>query len=88
MNKAIDIRVETSNKLIAIEIAMNPDHEKTNIEKDIEAGCSRVFVGCNDKSVLNFVKKIIESFPDEIKEKVTICPVQKIVDEVKKYLHS
>ena len=87
MNKCIDILVETKTEKIAVEIAMTPDHEKDNIEKDVEAGCSKIFIGCKDKSVLGIVKKIAESFSDEIRAKITVCLVQKVISEVENYLN-
>jgi hypothetical protein len=86
MNKAIDILVETSNKLIAIEIAMNPEHEKINIRKDIEVGCTHIIIGCKDSKILNHVTKRIESLSDDMKIKVTLCLVHTVTEKFKEYL--
>jgi hypothetical protein len=85
-DKFIDILAETENEKIAVEIEMAHVHAKENVMRDIEAGCSKVFVGCKDKLILNKVSEIAESFSDSIKEKVVICIVYKIIEELKKYL--
>jgi len=86
LDKFIDVLVETENEKIAIEIEMTPNHALVNIEKDLSAGCSKVFVGCKDKSVLENINRIVESFPDEMKVAIVVCLVQKIVSEVKKHV--
>jgi len=88
MDKSVDILIGTEQEKFAIEIAMSSEHEKINVEKDIAAGCSRIFIGCKDKTILNEVTKIISGYPEEIKVKLMSCLVQKIFEEVKNCLHS
>ena len=85
-NKYVDILIETMSKKFAVEVAMTSGHEKANIEKDLEAGCAIVFVGCKDKSVLSAVEKITESLPVDARRRIVICLIQKVVDNIKEYL--
>jgi len=87
MDKCIDILVESkNNEKLAIEIAMTSDHEKVNIEKDIEAGAAKVFVACRDKSVLENVIKDIEELSENTRSKVKLCLVHQLVGEVEAFL--
>jgi hypothetical protein len=85
-NKSVDILVNASDEKIAIEITMTPDHEKINIEKDIEAGANKIFVACCDKSVLAKVTTLVEALTPGIRNKVVVCLVQKVVSEVQSYV--
>lgn len=85
-NKYVDILVETMDEKVAIEVAMTPDHEKVNMEKDLGAGCNMVFVGCGNKSVLTAVERIAKSFSDNVKNRLTVCRIQKLIGNVENYL--
>jgi DNA-binding MarR family transcriptional regulator len=85
--KCIDVLVETKELgMIAIEIAMTSDHEKVNIEKDIEAGAAKVFVACRDKSVLENVAKVLKELSEDTRSKVSLCLVHQLVGEVEAFL--
>ena len=88
MDKFIDILIEAENEKIGIEIAMNPDHEKINVEKDVAAGCSKVIIGCKDKLTLETVLKMVVDFTDDIKDRIATCLVQKVVEEIGKHLQT
>jgi hypothetical protein len=40
--KPVDILVARADSLIAVEIALTPDNEESNMAKDLEVGCARV----------------------------------------------
>lgn len=88
MDKFIDVLIETKTERIAIEIAMNPEHEKINAIKDIASGCAKVIIGCNVKSTLEAVSAMILDSNDMQKEKIVICRIQEIVVRLKEYLQT
>jgi hypothetical protein len=85
-DKAIDILIDANDEHIAVEVAMTPDHEKTNIEKNLHAGINKIFVACCDKSVLAKVTALVEALTPDIRNKVVVCLVQKVVSEVQSYV--
>lgn len=85
-NKYVDVLVETPDKKVGIEVAMTADHEKVNIEKDLDGSCDLVLVGCKNESVLSAVADIVEvSFADH-QQRLTVCLVQKLVANAEKHL--
>lgn len=83
--KTIDILIALNDeRIIAIEIALTSVHEKDNILKDIENGCSQVIVACKDKNVLKQVAEILASMDEQIKEKTRLCLVQNVTQEFEK----
>ncbi len=65
--KFMDILLQTERGLIAVEVAMTPDHEKANLEKDLlKGGVDFVIVGCKNHGVLDKVSRIINGLPEEI----------------------
>jgi len=78
--KFIDIMIEFQNKLIGLEVALTPVHEKTNIEKDfLQAGCDCVIIGCKDDNVLEEVKKIAQDQNEKERSKVTLCLLHELL---------
>ncbi len=88
MDKSVDILIETEQGKFAIEIAMSSEHEKINVEKDMAAGCSRIFIGCKDKSTLETVSKMTMALSDDIRDKIVTCLVQKVIEEIRKCLQN
>jgi len=78
--KFIDIMIESQNKLIGLEVALTPVHEKTNLEKDFtQCGCDYVIVGCKNDKVLKEVEKMIQALSDEEKNKVSLCLLHELL---------
>ncbi|MBT4483953.1 MAG: hypothetical protein HOC71_09790 [Candidatus Latescibacteria bacterium] len=72
--KFIDVGIERNEKLIAIEVAMTPVHEKENIEKDITlAKADYVIVACINKKVQEKVKEIVSQMPENFQNKSEVC---------------
>jgi hypothetical protein len=57
-SKFVDIAVETEKGVVAIEIAITSEHEKINVEKDLEAGCKKIIIACTNKAVLEQVSSL------------------------------
>ena len=65
--KSMDVLLQTEKQLIAVEVAMAPDHEKANLEKDLLKGrVDFVIIGCKNRPVLDKVNRIINGLPEEI----------------------
>jgi hypothetical protein len=79
-NKFIDVGVETEQGIIAIEIAITSEHEKENISKDIEAGCSFVVVACKNEKVEEEVKNIIKQLDMETQAKTKVLLLSKVLN--------
>ena len=78
--KFVDIAIERQDgNIVAIEVAVSAVNEKTNLEKDIKAGCSLVVIACKSKDVFDKVKEIIENTDIIMKEKVKLELVQDIL---------
>lgn len=78
--KCVDVLLQTEDRLIAVEVAMTPDHEKANLEKDLlKAGVDFVIVGCKDRLVLDKVGRIISALPEEIAHRAKACLLSEIL---------
>lgn len=65
--KSMDVLLQTQEGLIAVEVAMTPNHEKANLEKDLLiGGVDFVIVACKNGIVLNKVTHIINGLPQEL----------------------
>lgn len=65
--KSMDVLLQTERHLIAVEVAMTPDHEKVNIEKDLlKGGVDLVIIGCKNRPALDKVSRIINGLPEEV----------------------
>ena len=87
-DKAIDILVVLNKERVAVEVAMSAVNEMNNIKKDIDKGCSIVFIACRDKNVLSDVSKLTKSLDDEMRNKVRLGLAQKLTDDVKEYIYN
>jgi hypothetical protein len=87
-NKSVDILVETDNERIAVEIEMTPVNACSNIEKDLNNDATFVFTACRDRDVLKQVKEALNSFTNQIRKKVHLCLVQKLVPEFDRIMTS
>lgn len=80
-DKFMDVAIETSERLLAIEVAMTAKNEKENIEKDLtQARADYVIVACKDAKTLEKVNGIISRMPPKFKTKsqaVTISDLLK-----------
>jgi len=79
MNKFIDLTIETQGKLIAIEVALTSVNELINIEKDLEAGCDYIIIGCKDNKVLEEIKQIHDNLDESKRSRVGICLLHKLL---------
>jgi len=78
--KFIDIMIEFQNKIIGLEVALTPVHEKTNLEKDFgQCACDYVIVACKDDKVLKEVKKIAQDLNEEKRSKVGVCLLHELL---------
>jgi DNA-binding MarR family transcriptional regulator len=55
--KAVDLGLAKDNHRIAVEIAMNPLNELSNIEKDFKAGWDEIWILCRDAKVRDHVQE-------------------------------
>ena len=55
--KNVDLGLTKGNKSIAVEIAMSPTGEISNIEKDLAAGWTEVWTLCNSESIHKAIEK-------------------------------
>ncbi|MFH0795990.1 MAG: hypothetical protein V2A65_02920 [Candidatus Omnitrophota bacterium] len=70
--KFLDLGIETDKGIIAISIAMCPDHEIINVDKDLAAGCIGVIIACKDKTVMEKLNNLKS-------EKIHICLVHELL---------
>jgi hypothetical protein len=71
--KNADVGVRTEAGIEAVEVAISPEHETENIEKDLEAGFIKVKVVCKDKKVRSSIEKAVNKrFSEEIRQKTSI----------------
>ena len=87
-DKAVDVLLVLDNEKMGVEVAMSAVNEMNNIKKDIEHGCSCVFVACKNKDVLADVSRLTKSLESNIKGRVRLCLVQKVTDNVKEYIYN
>jgi hypothetical protein len=65
--KCMDVLLQSEDRLIAVEVAMSPDHEKANLEADVlKSGVQFVIVGCKNRAILDKVTRIINGLPEQI----------------------
>jgi hypothetical protein len=80
--KSVDILIALNDeRIIAVEIALTSGHEKDNILKDIENGCSQVIIACKDKKIMKQVREMLPSTDERLREKVQVCLVQNLVQD-------
>jgi hypothetical protein len=65
--KNADLGLTKSNKSIAVEIAMSPQGEISNIEKDLTAGWKEVWTLCNSEAIFKAIQKELPEQNDSIK---------------------
>ena len=64
--KNADLGLTKGNKSIAVEIAMSPQGEISNIEKDLAAGWNEVWTLCNSETILLTIEKDLKSNTNDI----------------------
>jgi hypothetical protein len=78
--KCMDVLLQIEDRLVAIEVAMTPGHEKANLELDLlKAGVDVVIVGCKNRLVLDKVSRIIDELPEEIAHRAKACLLSEIL---------
>ena len=69
-NKNVDVGFEIDGKRMAIEVELSPDHLIENIQKDFDAGCSRVVIAVPSKRSIGAYKKEIKKYDPELIDNV------------------
>ena len=82
--KFIDVTVRLPDgKLVGIEIEISTksEHIIEQIKKDISVGCNLVLVGFKDRKVFEQVKTIVDSLPQDIRDKTRLCILPELLKE-------
>ncbi|MBI9077684.1 MAG: hypothetical protein JEZ02_19945 [Desulfatibacillum sp.] len=80
--KFVDVAIENNDRLIAIEVAMTPTHERVNIEKDIDlAQADYVIVACKDAKVLDKVEAVIQNLPEPYSKKSRAILISEVLSK-------
>ncbi|MCF8070056.1 MAG: hypothetical protein K9L30_15855 [Desulfobacterales bacterium] len=83
-DKFIDVAFEHEGRLICFEVERTKAHIFENIKKDIGvAGASAVVVVCADVKVLMEAGKVVLKLPEDIKKKVWVYGLDKILSKKK-----